>query len=171
MFRKALLLIGVSLVAIVLAPSTAEAAVVDTDHLTINDPDGRWNIAEHWFGAQAAVTWKRETGFDQVIIQARLNKAPFNVPWGSCAEVRVRSTRTDGTRSTTRYRTCYAEDLTITDTARGRRLSKVRVQLFEIHIDCIYNDLTLEDCDGGLGGGYGGVLNRLIGSVTRFLGD
>jgi hypothetical protein len=47
----------------------------------------------------------------------------------------------------------------------------VRVQLFEIHSDCIANDLAVESCYGGLGGGYGGVLNRLVGTVTRSLGD
>ncbi len=170
MFRKALVLISIAMATLVLAANAAGAAVVDTDHLVIPDASGRWSIAEHWLGAQPAVTWNQETGFDQVIIQARLNEALFNDA-ASCAEVRVRSTRTDGTTATTRTRTCAAQDINITHTAQGRRLSSVRVQLFEIHVDCIANNLTVETCYGGLGGGYGGVLNRLIGSVTRSLGD
>jgi hypothetical protein len=170
MFRKAFVFICGMCAALALGTGAAGAAVVDTDHLSINDPNGRWSIAEHWLGAQAAVTWNRETGFDQVTIQARLNEALFNNS-ASCAEVRVRSTRTDGTTSTTRTRTCAAQDLNITHTAQGRRLSSVRVQLFEIHSDCITNNLTVETCYGGLGGGYGGVLNRLVGSVTRSLAD
>jgi hypothetical protein len=170
MFRKAVVFISAACAVLALGIGAAGAAEVDSDHLSIDDPNGRWSIAEHWFGAQAAVTWNREVGFDQVTIQARLNEAPFNNS-ASCAEVRVRSTRTDGTTATTRTRTCAAQDLNITHTAQGRRLSSVRVQLFEIHFDCIANNLTVESCYGGLGGGYGGVLNRLIGTVTRSLGD
>ncbi len=170
MLRKVFVLIGLALATLVLAANAAGALVVDTDHLVISDPEGRWSIAQHWLGTQPAVTWKRETGFDQVTIQAHLNEALFNSS-ASCAEVRVRSTRTDGTTATTRTRTCTGQDINITHTAQGRQLSSVRVQLFEIHIDCIANNLTVESCYGGLGGGYGGVLNRLVGSVTRSMGD
>jgi hypothetical protein len=170
MIRKAFALLVIAMATLVLAPTVAGAAVVDTDHLAISDPEGRWSIAEHWLGAQPAVTWRRETGFDQVTVQARLNEALFNNS-ASCAEVRVRSTRTDGTTSTTRTRTCGSQDLNITHTAQGRQLSSVRVQLFEIHADCITNNLTVESCYGGLGGGYGGVVNRQVGSVTRSMGD
>jgi hypothetical protein len=169
-FRKAIVFIGGVCAVLALGVGAAGAAVVDNDHLSIEDPNGRWSITEHWFGAQAAVTWNRETGFDQVTIRARLNEALFNNS-ASCAEVRVRSFRTDGTTATTRTRTCAAMDLNITHTAQGRRLSSVRVQLFEIHSDCIDNNQPVENCYGGLGGGYGGVLNRLIGTVSRAVGD
>ena len=85
--------------------------------------------------------------------------------------MRVTSTRTDGTTATSRTRSCSSMDLDILQTAQGRRLRSVRVQLFEIHSDCIANNLSVEQCYGGLGGGYGGVVNRLVGSVTRTNGD
>jgi hypothetical protein len=154
----------------VLMASPAGAATIDTDHLAISDPNGRWSINEHFFGAQSSVSFIRETGFDQVRFQARLDEALFNNS-ASCAEVRVTSTRTDGTTATTRTRTCSSRDLDITQTAQGRRIDRVRVQLFEIHADCITNNLAVESCYGGLGGGYGGVLNRLVGSQSRSNGD